>query len=87
MKLDTILSNPQSNFSVGDVSEALRVSHNTVVKWIYAGNLNAEKVSYVWVIRGSWVREYILNNQRGGFKSINDILKDYKLPFERDGNK
>lgn len=84
--LNDIISNPQDIFSVLEVAKALRVSRQTIDFHINRGNIKHLEIGKYRGIKGKWVKEYIVRQQgkRGDFKSIRDILVDYKLPVQQN---
>lgn len=82
--LSFILSNPKKSFSSLEVAEALRTTQGAVQKWIDRSEIRFEKVAGRYIIRGEWVREYLVEKQGGGFFSLAEIMKNYELPADRD---
>jgi hypothetical protein len=84
ISLSDILSNPDEIYSIKQVSQALRLSKPGLAKWVRDGKIKGKFISNTWIITGQAVIDYLNSQKDGdGFKSLKEILKDYKLPFER----
>ena len=73
--LETILSNPQSYFSVKQVSEAMRVSRQTVDYFLRNETIPYALINNKRFVKGKDLRDYLLKKRSKGFRSVREILK------------
>ena len=85
MQLEEILNNQGKQFSVKQVSEALRVEKMSILRWIRLDQLRADKIGNYYAIKGESVRDYLA--ERSGttpFQDMKTVMSSYKLPAQRN---
>lgn len=92
IKLSYIQKHKHKFYSVLGISQALKTSKSSVVRWCLSGELkytqgesNGHQGAYL--IKGQWLIDYLDNLNKypevEGWKNLNQILSEYKLPNER----
>jgi|GEM_PF-4745888 hypothetical protein len=85
MDLEHILSHPFSFYSASEIIQALRITRQSLQHAINKGQLDYSGIVLgKYVFTGKNVRDYLLTRKGKGFKSLEEIMRYYKLPVQRN---